>query len=176
MEKERGRRSVRINQRVAVLIDGNNIEKSVHQKYNDTGLHVDYIGLVKDMVRERDLVKVAYFREGKGISPKFSDRLAREFYGTTTSCYKGADIPLVLQAVKLVEKVDTIILFAGDADYVWLVDYLNHHGVRVEIVSVNIALSKVLGEKSQSIFYIGLQHCFKLVDSDGPNNSSFEED
>ena len=51
-------------------------------------------------------------------------------------CHKSADIPLTIKATQLAQKVDTIIILSGDADYIELVRHLRGEGVRVEIAAI----------------------------------------
>ena len=51
-------------------------------------------------------------------------------------CHKSADIPLTIKATQLAQKVDTIIILSGDADYIELIRHLKGEGVRVEVAEV----------------------------------------
>jgi uncharacterized LabA/DUF88 family protein len=149
------------NQSVAILVDGNNIGISVNNIYGQhTMLNFDVI--VPKVLRERGLNRFIYLREGKHISEKFAERLKRNFFGIVIPCNKSADIPLTIQAVKLAEKVDTIIIFSGDSDYCELVDYLKGAGVRVEIVSVRESASRLLLEKADGHHFITREDVFEL--------------
>lgn len=134
---------VEISQNVAILVDGNNIEFSVREHFDQNAM-VSYDDLVPKLVGRRSLNRLKYFREGKNISKKLADRLHRSFYGVTIPCHKSADIPLAIEAAQLADKVDTIIIMSGDADYVDLVNHLKSKGVRVEICSVKETTSPYL--------------------------------
>ena len=136
--------SVNIAQSVAVLIDGNNIEMSIHTEARNKNTMVNFDSLIPKLIGSRGLNRLMYFREGVSISSKLSDRLHQQFFGVTRACYKNADVPLTIEAVRLADKVDTIIIMSGDSDYIDLVKHLKSNGVRVEIASVKSTTSSDL--------------------------------
>ena len=137
-----------INQSVAILCDGNNIEKSIHNISKNKNAMINFDTLIPNLLNGRGLNRMIYFREGKSISSKFADRLHENFYGSVIPCHKSADIPLTIKATQLASKVDTIIIMSGDSDYVELVTHLKGEGVRVEIASVKETKAKILIDKS----------------------------
>jgi uncharacterized LabA/DUF88 family protein len=137
-----------INQSVAILCDGNNIERSIHEMSKSTNAMINFDGLIPKLLNGRGLNRMIYFREGKSISGKFAERLHQNFYGSVVPCHKSADIPLSIKATQLSSKVDTIIIMSGDSDFVELVSHLKAEGVRVEIASVKQTTAKILLEES----------------------------
>ena len=137
-----------INQSVAILCDGNNIEKSIHKISRNKNAMINFDTLIPKLLNGRGLNRMIYFREGKSISSKFADRLHENFYGSVIPCHKSADIPLTIKATQLASKVDTIIIMSGDSDYVELVTHLKGEGVRVEIAAVRDTTAQILIEKS----------------------------
>ena len=137
-----------INQSVAILCDGNNIEKSIHSISKNKNAMINFDTLIPKLLNGRGLNRMIYFREGKSISSKFADRLHENFYGSVIPCHKSADIPLTIKATQLASKVDTIIIMSGDSDYVELVTHLKGEGVRVEIAAVKETTAKILIDKS----------------------------
>lgn len=135
-----------ISQTVAILIDGNNIEKSIHEETQDNNAMINFDSLVPKLLSERGLSRLIYFREGKNISSKLAERLHDNFYGLVQPCHKSADIPLSIKATQLASKVDTIIIMSGDSDYIELVKHLKSEGVRVEIASVPRTTAQILLE------------------------------
>ena len=156
---------VTINQSVAILIDGNNIERSIHSitKSQETMLNFDT--LIPKLLDNRGLNRLIYFREGKNISSKLSDRLHQYYHGSVVPCHKSADIPLSIKATQLASKVDTIIILSGDADYVELVRHLKSEGVRIEIAAVEETTSSLLKEEADYFHPIGSQDWFSLSKS-----------
>ena len=137
-----------INQSVAILCDGNNIEKSIHNISKNKNAMINFDTLIPKLLNGRGLNRMIYFREGKSISSKFADRLHENFYGSVIPCHKSADIPLTIKATQLASKVDTIIIMSGDSDYVELVTHLRGEGVRVEIAAVRETTAQILIDKS----------------------------
>ncbi len=134
-------KTVNITQAVAVLIDGNNIEMSIHSEAKNKSTMINFDTLIPKLLGARGLNRLMYFREGVSISAKLAERLHQQFFGVTRACYKNADIPLSIEAVQLADKVDTIIILSGDSDYIDLVKHLKAQGVRVEIASVKSTTS-----------------------------------
>ena len=132
------------NQSVAILCDGNNIERSIHEMSNNQRAMINFDQLIPKLLNGRGLNRLIYFREGKSISEKFAERLHENYYGSVVPCHKSADIPLSIKATQLASKVDTIIIMSGDSDFVDLVAHLKAEGVRVEIASVKNNTAKIL--------------------------------
>ena len=136
--------TIQITQTVAILCDGNNIERSIHEESKSTHTMVNFDDLIPKLLNGRGLNRLIYFREGKAISSKFAERLHENFYGAVIPCHKSADIPLSIKATQLSSKVDTIIIMSGDSDFVELVRHLKAEGVRVEIAAVKSTTAKIL--------------------------------
>ena len=140
--------AIQITQSVAILCDGNNIERSIHAESKSNHTMVNFDGLVPRLLNGRGLNRLIYFREGKAISTKFAERLHENYYGAVIPCHKSADIPLSIKATQLSSKVDTIIIMSGDSDFVELVRHLKAEGVRVEIAAVKRTTAKILLEEA----------------------------
>jgi uncharacterized LabA/DUF88 family protein len=137
-----------INQSVAILCDGNNIERSIHGVSKNQKAMINFDQLIPKLLNGRGLNRLIYFREGKAISEKFAERLHENYYGSVVPCHKSADIPLSIKATQLASKVDTIIIMSGDSDFVELVVHLKAEGVRVEIAAVKETTAKILLEEA----------------------------
>ena len=150
-----------ISQTVAILCDGNNIERSIHEISKSKSTMINFDELIPRLLNERGLNRLIYFREGKAISSKFADRLHENFYGTVIPCHKSADIPLSIKATQLSSKVDTIIIMSGDSDFVELVRHLKSEGVRVEIAAVKNTTAKILQDEAAFFHEITESDWFK---------------
>jgi len=137
-------KNILINQSVAILCDGNNIERSIHDASKTTNAMINFDKIIPRLLNSRGLNRLIYFREGKNISSKLAERLYEHYYGSVVPCHKSADIPLSIKATQLASKVDTIIIMSGDSDYVELVRHLKSEGVRVEIAAVKKTTAKIL--------------------------------
>ena len=115
-----------INQSVAILCDGNNIERSIHEMSKSTKAMINFDELIPKLLNGRGLNRLIYFREGKSISKKFAERLHENYYGSVIPCHKSADIPLSID----------------------LVTHLRAEGVRVEIAAVRPNTANILIDES----------------------------
>lgn len=152
--------SININQSVAVLIDGNNIELSLQSLVGKKNALVDFDSLIPRLLDERGLSRLIYFREGKSISAKLADRLLQHFHGSVIPCHKSADIPLTIKATQIAGKVDTIIILSGDSDYVELIRHLRGEGVRVEIAAVENTTAQIVKEEADHFTPITKDDCY----------------
>ncbi|HLC81262.1 MAG TPA: NYN domain-containing protein [Candidatus Nanoarchaeia archaeon] len=143
MEKE-----ILVNQSVAILCDGNNVERSIHELSGNNNTMINFDKIIPKLLSGRGLNRLIYFREGENISSKLAERLYNKYYGSVVPCHKSADIPLSIKATQLAPKVDTIIIMSGDSDYVDLVSHLKSEGVRVEISAVKETTARVLIEEA----------------------------
>jgi len=158
---------VLINQSVAILVDGNNIERSIHEEAKDPNTMVNFDTLIPRLLDNRGLNRLVYFREGKHISAKLKERLHSRYHGSVRPCHKSADIPLSIKATQLASKVDTIIIMSGDSDYIELVSHLKSEGVRVEIAAVRSTTSGMLIEEADYFHEIIRDDWFTLVPKKG---------
>lgn len=151
-----------ISQSVAILVDGNNIERSIHSETEKQSTMLNFDTLIPKLLDNRGLNRFIYFREGKNISSKLAERLHNNFHGSVRPCHKSADIPLSIKATQLAQKVDTIIIMSGDSDYIELVRHLKSEGVRVEIAAIKSTTSKLLIEEADYFHPITSESWFTL--------------
>ena len=161
---------IKINQNVAILIDGNNIERSIHSESNNTSSMLNIDELVPELLKNRQLNRMVYFREGKRISEKLQDRFQELYHGSVRPCHKSADIPITIKATQLASKVDTIIIMSGDSDFVELVTHLQAMGVRVEIAAVRSTTSQYLLDVADQFHEITNKHWFSMGQRSGSKN------
>lgn len=155
--------NIEISQTVAILIDGNNIERSIHAEADNTNTMLNLDALVPKLLVNRGLSRLVYFREGKQISEKLQERLHNFYHGSVRPCHKSADIPLSINAIQLANKVDTIIIMSGDSDYIELVRHLKSEGVRVEIAAVLKTTSQLLKDEADYYHEITKEDWFTLT-------------
>ena len=163
---------IKISQSVAILVDGNNIERSAQTQTQNPNSMLNFDKCIPRLLAERGLSRLIYFREGKGISSKLAERLHNHYHGSVVPCYKSADIPLSIKATQLASKVDTIIILSGDSDYVELVRHLKGEGVRVEIAAVEANTAAILKEEADYFHPITLDDIFTLQASSGRSTST----
>lgn len=144
-------------QRIGVLVDVANMyysAKNIHQA------RVNFGKILEDAVGERQLVRaLAYVI--KADSPdeqKFFDALDKQGFEVKMKdlqifaggAKKGDwDVGITVDAIKLADRLDTIVIVAGDGDYVPLVRYLQEaKGCRVEVIAFQESTSLKLREVS----------------------------
>lgn len=162
---------VSISQTVAILIDGNNIERSIHDQTKDANTMLNFDKLIPKLLDNRGLNRLIYFREGKQISQKLKDRLHEFFHGSVRPCHKSADIPLSINAMQLASKVDTIVIMSGDSDYIELVRHLKSEGVRVEIASVDATTAHIIKEECDHHYRINEDDWFTYAPKQANQNN-----
>ena len=160
-------KEVLINQSVAILCDGNNIERSIHEQSKSTNTMVNFDTLIPKLLNGRGLNRLIYFREGQNISSKLAERLHERYYGSVVPCHKSADIPLSIKATQLSSKVDTIIIMSGDSDYLDLVTHLKSEGVRIEIAAVQETTARALIEEADHFHPITKEDWFSYTPPKG---------
>jgi len=175
LQDEKLRRHVNIDQRVACLVDGNNLEMGIHEMYSRNHV-INFDEFIPNILKGRKLSHLQYFREGKSISAKLAERLEKNFFGTVTPCWKSADISLTIEAVQLADKVDTIIICSGDSDYIPLVEHLKSRGIRVEIAATENGLSPFMSKKADSVYKISSCDCFALFEKRTQSFTGYAEE
>jgi len=143
-------------QRVGVFIDAQNLYHSAKNLYN--GARVNFGEVMKAAVGDRALIRaLAYVittesgeekpffeaLEKMGIEAKTKD--LQVFIGGAKKA--DWDVGLAVDAIAMSPKLDTVIIVAGDGDYVPLVKYLQvNEGCQVEAVSFGKSSSSKLME------------------------------
>lgn len=137
------------DERLALFIDG----VSLHAASRSLNLDIDYKLLRQEFMRRGKLVRAVYYTalvENDEFSPlrPLVDWLQYNGYTTVTKAAKeytdsqgrrkikgNMDIELAVDTLELAPRVDHIVLFSGDGDFVPLVESLQRRGVRVSVVS-----------------------------------------
>lgn len=144
------------DQRVAVFIDIQNMYYSAKNLYS---AKVNFGRVLEDGVAGRRLVRAfAYvIRADVGAEKEFFEALnkmgfeVREkelqiFYG---GAKKGDwDVGLCMDAVRMIPKIDVLVLVSGDGDYVDLIQYAISQGVRAEIMAFGQTASSKLHDSA----------------------------
>lgn len=141
------------SQRVAVLIDTQNLYYSARNLYN---AKVNFKNIVEDAVAGRQLTRaIAYVVKTKsGEEKPFFEALEKIGIETKEKelqiFFGGAkkadwDVGLTVDAIVFSEKVDSIVLVSGDGDFNPLIQYLTMKGVHVEVIAFKeTASSKII--------------------------------
>jgi len=142
------------NQRVAVLIDTQNLYHSAKNLYKTK---VNFGAVVEAAVGERQLVRAlsyvvnteggeesAFFEAMEKIGIEIKTKDLQIFYGGAKKA--DWDVGLAIDAIKLSQKVDAIVLATGDGDFIPLVEYLQNQGCQVEVITFGRSASGRLRE------------------------------
>lgn len=147
-------------QRVAVLID---VQNFYHSAKNLYGKRVNFKKILEEAVSNRQLVRCfAYVvktetkeektffdaLENLGIEIRVKD--LQVFYGGAKKA--DWDVGIAIDAVRLANLVDVIILMSGDGDFVPLVEHLKNTGVQIEVVAFSKSASSKLQEDADDFF------------------------
>jgi len=145
------------NQRIGVLVDIQNMYYSARVLYKKK---VNFKEILKDAVSGRQLIRAIGYgiTTEEGLEEKFFESLEKAGYELKTKdlqVFKGGmkkgdwDVGIAIDAIKLANNLDVIILVSGDGDYIPLVNYLQFNkGVRVEIVAFKESCSHKLIEEA----------------------------
>ncbi|MEM7828320.1 MAG: NYN domain-containing protein [Candidatus Aenigmatarchaeota archaeon] len=130
-----------LKQRVAVLIDGQNIYLSAKAR----GAKPDY-GRILKVLNDRQVVRAIIYN----IQPEGVDQskfiFAVESMGYEVKSKRPRPLPdgtfkadwdmqIAIDALSLADKMDVIVILSGDVDFVPLVHALKSKGVKVEVMS-----------------------------------------
>ncbi|MCE9548894.1 NYN domain-containing protein [Candidatus Nomurabacteria bacterium] len=141
-------------QRVGVFIDAQNLYHSARNLYK---ARVNFGTVLKDAVAGRKLVRaVAYvITTESGEEKNFFEALEKLGIETKTKdlqIFAGGskkadwDVGLAVDAIKMSNRLDSVVIVSGDGDFIPLVEYLQTVGVQVEVVSFGQSTSGKLRE------------------------------
>ncbi len=151
------------DQRVAVLVDVQNLYYSGKNLYNS---RVNYKNLLGKLVQKRLLVRaIAYvikteeqkenefFEALHNAGFEVKEKMLQIFYG---GAKKGDwDLGIAMDAIRLGNKVDSIILVSGDGDFRPVVNYLQQSsGCLVEVAAFKKTANKELTEMADDFINI----------------------
>ena len=145
---------MKAEQRVGLFVDIQNLYYTARNVYN---ARVNFNAILKDAVGERPLVRaIAYgIKADMPEEQTFFDALKKAGFEVKLkelqSFYGGAkkgdwDVGIVMDIIKLIPKLDVVVLASGDGDYIPLLEYLQILGVRVELVSFGKSTSSKMRE------------------------------
>lgn len=130
-------------QRVGVFVDVQNLYYSARHLYQKK---VSYEKILKTAIANRQLIRAfAYvIKADTETEQDFFDALTKQGYEVREKelqvFYGGAkkgdwDVGLCMDVVRMLPKIDVMVLVSGDGDYVDLLDYARSQGVRTEVIA-----------------------------------------
>jgi len=140
------------DQRVAVFVDVQNMYYSAKNLYNS---FVDFGSILKVSLGKRKLVRAfAYVIKAEtGSEKEFFVSLGQRGFEVRTKdlqvFYGGDkkgdwDVGVCMDVIRMIPRVDVVVLVSGDGDYAELVEYAQSQGVRVEIYAFGKTTSSKL--------------------------------
>ncbi len=149
------------SQRVGVFIDVQNMYYSAKHLYSHK---VNFGEILKTAVADRQLIRaIAYVVKATGEEQPFFEALnqrgletrEREMQVFESGAKKADwDVGMAVDAIRIGEILDVIVLVTGDGDFFELVEYLKHHGRQVEVIAFRKTTSTKLAESADD--YIDL--------------------
>ena len=158
-------------QRVGVLIDVSNM---YHSAKNLFGKKVNFQEILKQAVAGRKLIRATAYaiRTEKEEEFPFFEALSQQGFEVKMKDLQifagGAkkadwDIGIAIDAIKLANKLDVIVIVSGDGDFLPLVSYLqNNKGCLVEVMAFSKTTSSKLIEESDDFIDLGKDKKFLI--------------
>ncbi|MFA5022521.1 MAG: NYN domain-containing protein [Patescibacteria group bacterium] len=151
-------------QRVGVFVDVANMYHSAKNLY---GAKVNFQEVLKTAIAGRRLVRaIAYVirsesEEERGFFGAL-DSQGFEVKAKDLQVFAGGakkadwDVGIAIDAIKLADKIDSVVLVSGDGDYVPLITYLKENkGCQVEVIAFGKTTSAKLMEASDDFIDLG---------------------
>ncbi len=150
--------SIYKDQRVGIFVDVQNMYYSARNVYSSK---VDFEGLLKKAKQNRKVTRaIAYAIESEtpdeenffdileDIGYEVKKKHLKEYY---SGAKKGDwDMGIAIDALKIADKLDVVVLVTGDGDFTHLVNHLQAEGVRVEVMAFEQSASKDLKEAANN--------------------------
>ena len=168
------------SQRVGVFIDVQNMYYSAKALYNSK---VDFGEILTTAVADRQLIRaLAYVVRATGEEDSFfealnqrgietKERELQEFHGGAKKA--DWDVGITVDAIRIGEVLDVVVLVSGDGDFVELVEYLKHHGKQVEVVAFRKSASSRLVEAADDFVDLGADKKY-LITGRGRGKATIE--
>lgn len=158
-------------QRIGILVDVANMYHSAKNLY---GKKVNFKEILNQGASGRKLVRATAYvvrTEGEEETP-FFEALSQQGFEVKMKdlqIFAGGskkadwDVGIAIDAIKLADKLDVIILVSGDGDYIPLVSYLqNNKGCLVEIMAFRKTTSSRLLEEADDFIDLGSNRRFLI--------------
>ncbi len=147
-------------QRVLVLFDVQNMYYSAKHYYNTK---VNFKEILKTAVAGRKLIRAIAYVIKTDIKDEVNfhealNKMGIEVKAKDIQIFPGGakkgdwDIGIAMDAVRLANKVDTVVLVSGDGDFAELLRYLKSHGCRCEVISFAQTASKYIRAEADDFF------------------------
>ena len=168
-------------QRVGVFVDVQNMYYSAKNLYQSK---VDFSKVLNEGISGRKLVRAfAYvIKADVGAEKEFFEALTKigfEVRVKDLQIFNGGDkkgdwdVGICMDAVRLMPKIDVLVLVSGDGDYTDLLQYATSQGVRTEIIAFGqTCSSKLLDEADEVLDMSKFSNKFLIGNNRFPIESS----
>jgi len=142
------------DQRIGIFVDTQNMYHSARNLFNS---RVNFKEILRQATAGRKLIsavayvitsptkeEAAFFEAMEKSGFKIKTKDLQIFPGGAKKA--DWDVGIAMDAIKLSPRLDVIILVSGDGDYVPMVEYLQNHGLQVEVIAFGESSSKSLRE------------------------------
>lgn len=161
------------DQRVGVFVDVQNLYYSAKNLY---GAKVNFGEVLKAAANNRQLIRaIAYVIKAQNPDEnKFFEALDKQGFEIKTKDLqvffgghkKGDwDIGIAMDAIRLSDKLDAVVLVTGDGDFIQLVEYLRNHGQYVEVMAFAESASSQLTAEADKFTDLSQQKRKYLISS-----------
>ena len=152
-----------LEQRVAVFVDVQNLYYSAKNLYSSK---VDFGKLLTTAIAGRKLIRAFSYviKADVGAEKEFFEALHKFGYEVREKelqiFYGGAkkgdwDVGLCMDVVRMMSKIDAMVLVSGDGDYIDLLEYARSQGVRSEIIAFRQTCSSKLTDAADEFLDMG---------------------
>lgn len=134
-----------LNERIAIFVDVQNIYYGAKDSFDGK---IDFKKMLTNVLKERKLVTAnAYLIDSNVDNKSFMSCLKQLGYELKIKDLKvrsdgtskgNSDIELTIDALNVIDKIDTVALISGDGDFVPLVEFLKSKNIGVEIYSFSL--------------------------------------
>ena len=154
--------TINSSERIALFIDGANL----YATSRSLGFDIDYKKLLDVFRTKGRLIRALYYtaiaedQEYSSIRPLVDwldyngytmvTKPTKEFTDPSSGRRKikgNMDIELAVDALKLAENLDHLIIFSGDGDFRYLVEALQYKGLRVTVVSTLVTQPPMIADE-----------------------------
>ncbi len=158
-------------QRIGVLVDVANMYHSAKNLFNKK---VNFKEILNTAVAGRKLIRATAYvvRTESGEETNFFDALHQQGFEVKMKdlqIFAGGskkadwDVGIAIDAIKLSEKLDVIVLVSGDGDYLPMMSYIqNNKGCLVEVIAFKKTCSSRLIEEADDYIDIGRDNKFLI--------------
>jgi uncharacterized LabA/DUF88 family protein len=140
--------------KIAILIDGENL----HYGAKNMGIHLDYLALSRKITGDRNLRRCGFYTTLSNKSQSKVDfinflklnglqvtvREVHEDDDGNTRTFGNLDVDLAVDAMAMVDNIDTFVICSGDGDFVPLVKKLVSYGKHVVVCALRTMTSTEL--------------------------------